>query len=364
MRITGDAEVVFDWTTEHCIPENIPDLAARAFRDASGTVHLILSHHANYQMLGPDLDHVKVDCNEIFGSDQDADPSHFNDEEWIASPYTEDGQTIYALVHDEYQGHTHPGQCPSGDYFDCLDTSLTVAVSRDGGNTYEDALPPPADLVATLPSAYQAGAGPFGIRNPSNIIKGKDGYYYAYMNISQYLNQQQWVCAMRTQDLSDPKSWRFWDGSGFNGEFIDPYAQKGSTPGYHACAALAIDQIGASLNDSITYNTYLNKYVLIGNSADHLDGREVWGWYYAFSDDLLHWTRRELLAEEPLPWTVGNPGSDVSVLYPSLLDPASESRNFETTGRTAYVYFTRMNYGQGHLDRDLVRVPVEFAGSP
>jgi len=50
-------------------------------------------------------------------------------------------------------------------------------------------------------------------------------------------------------------------------------------------------------------------------------------------------------------------------MYPSLLDPDSETRNFETTGKKAYLYYTLFNLdylGNSTLDRDLVRVPVEF----
>lgn len=48
-------------------------------------------------------------------------------------------------------------------------------------------------------------------------------------------------------------------------------------------------------------------------------------------------------------------------LYPSLLDPASESPNFETNGSTAYLYYTRNNAGQASFDRDLDRVRLEFS---
>ena len=102
----------------------------------------------------------------------------------------------------------------------------------------------------------------------------------------------------------------------------------------------------------------------LASSADWLDEREVWGFYYSFSDDLIHWEPRKLLLEIELPWTVENPGSDVSHLYPALLDPLSESRNFETTGKTAYLYYTRNNFGHGSLDRDLIRFAVEFFPSP
>ena len=47
-------------------------------------------------------------------------------------------------------------------------------------------------------------------------------------------------------------------------------------------------------------------------------------------------------------------------LYPSLLDPDSTSRSFDTVGNTAYVYYTRNNRAVGDLDRDMIRVPVEF----
>ncbi|MCC7380714.1 MAG: hypothetical protein IT384_02735 [Deltaproteobacteria bacterium] len=45
--------------------------------------------------------------------------------------------------------------------------------------------------------------------------------------------------------------------------------------------------------------------------------------------------------------------------YPALIDHQSSSRNFETSGKKAYLYFTE--YQQvGTLNRDLRRVPVEF----
>ncbi len=51
------------------------------------------------------------------------------------------------------------------------------------------------------------------------------------------------------------------------------------------------------------------------------------------------------------------------LFYPSILDPTSGSRNFETSGRRPYLYFTRMHYRacQQTSDRDLVRVQIEFS---
>jgi len=46
-----------------------------------------------------------------------------------------------------------------------------------------------------------------------------------------------------------------------------------------------------------------------------------------------------------------------------VLDPESTSRNFETTGRRPYMYFTRFHYRDcvQTLNRDLVRVRLSFS---
>jgi hypothetical protein len=43
-------------------------------------------------------------------------------------------------------------------------------------------------------------------------------------------------------------------------------------------------------------------------------------------------------------------------LYPSLVDHADTTVNFERAGRTPYLYYMRNN--DGWLDRDLVRVQL------
>jgi hypothetical protein len=48
--------------------------------------------------------------------------------------------------------------------------------------------------------------------------------------------------------------------------------------------------------------------------------------------------------------------------YPSLLDPNSVSRNFETVGDNAQLFLTRFNLQncEVSLDRDLIRFPVKI----
>jgi hypothetical protein len=358
--VTGEMEVVFDWSTDRCEDEQIPDLAVRAFRDSREQVNLIISNPVSSRLTGEDLNSLTLDCEQMMESQKDPDPANFRDNEWLASTYTLDGETIYALVHNEYQGHTHTGQCPQNDYFSCWYNSVTQFISIDSGATFGTIRDVSDHLVAAPPVQYQPGQGPYGMRSPSNIIKGPGDYYYAFLSYHGFNSNPQQVCLMRTNELTDPGSWRFWNGNSFNGQFLNPYIESIEKPSANICPALAPNEIGSSLYESVSFNTYLNRYVLIGISADQIDGREVWGFYFSTSADLINWSRRKLIMEVPLPWTVEFPGSDLSFLYPSLLDPDSKSRNFETSDDQAYLYFTRNNFGHASLDRDLVRVPVQF----
>jgi hypothetical protein len=38
---------------------------------------------------------------------------------------------------------------------------------------------------------------------PSSIIKGRDGAYYAFIRIDEYRSDQQRVCLLRTTDLAN-----------------------------------------------------------------------------------------------------------------------------------------------------------------
>ena len=354
----GEEVTVFDYSAEACDRLDIPDTAARAFRDAQGLVQLLASHHVTRRAIGPDLDHLARDCGVVMSSHGDPRPEQFNDREWIASLYTSDGMKVAALVHNEYQGHRHPGQCPSGSYRRCWYNSLTMATSEDGGRSFRHA-EPPGHLVASLPSRYLPDRGPQGVFSASNIVGGKDGFYYTLVQLVSE-DYGGGGCLMRTRDPFDASSWRAWDGSAFRLQFIDPYRTQEAPDDF--CHPVSRDQI-ATMRHSLTFNTYLDKFLLVG-VAQAWDGekqREVPGIYYSTSDDLISWSNRELLMEAELPWT-HECGDGAPVNYPSLLDPNSQSRNFDVSSKSGYLYFTRLNYHdcQSQLDRDLVRVPLTF----
>ncbi len=399
VQARGPEETVFDHSDsagalrDACSADHIPDLAPRVFRRADGRVQLSMSHTTNRRMIGPSLDTLANDCATLLASGHNADPAAFDDNEWVAATHTTDGTSVYAIVHDEYHGYEH-GNCaapPAEQFSRCWASSITLARSTDQGDTFTH-VAPPGHLVATLPYAFNASQSRnTGLLQLSNIVQKHpqpqaDDYYYLFAEASpsDAMEQQFGVCLLRTRTLDDPASWRAWDGAGFNVRFVDPYSNPSEPPAMHLCQPVS-PYDSHFLSAQVTYNSYLGKYVLIDMSAKYRAQRAnffgttdemVPGVYYSTSSDLIHWSDRELLmgAEARLSWrpgadpTTGECLEDDFLSYPALLDPASGSRNFDTTGARPYLYFVRTNARQngcnGTLDRDLVRIPIRFNKDP
>ena len=325
-------------------------------------VQLILPHFTNYRMVGRDLDSLRLECRPVSGSDYEADPSRFNDREWIGATYRVDDE-IYALVHNEYQGHTHSGRCPSGVYRRCWYNAITLALSSDGGRSYEHSAPP-SHVVASLPVPYTPDGGTMGLFSPSNIVRNaSDEYFYAMVFVTGAEDRPRGTCLMRTRDVGQPSSWRAWDGDDFTVAFANPYERDLDDPSEHFCSPVSRNEI-SEMRESLTYNTYLKKFLLVGLSGapDRETGRNVWGIYYSVSENLIDWSPRTLLMKAETVNTFRCGDAD-PIAYPSVIDPDSRSPNFETSDRRAYLYFTQFHYSsckQGP-DRDLRRVPVEFS---
>jgi hypothetical protein len=367
----GPEQTVFRWSTDACEPNDIPDEPARAFRDAYGRVQLISSHFVTRRMIGPDLNSVRHSCSLLLSSVKNADPAAFNDKVWLASPYTRNGRTVYGLLDDEYQGATHPNMCDpsySGSApLRCWYNAITFASSKNAGNSYQVA-PLRGRLVASLPYPYQSGPGPYGYFSPSNIVfRPADSYYYVMISsLHAYGDQAQGACLLRTRTPGDPATWRAWDGIGFTVSFANPYANPGPATG-HVCAPVSPDRID-TMTSSLTYNTYFGKYLLVGlhSFQNPRTGKAVTGFFYSLSSDLINWGPQRILMQATPPWSY-KCGSEKPAYDPSLLDPNSTSRNFETSGQTVNLYFVRANFSFNSttcwwsLDRDLEMIPIRFS---
>jgi hypothetical protein len=359
VRIVGAARTVFDWSRQACTPAEGPDLPARAFRDYRNRTQLLLSHYENFRLVGRSLNRLRRDCHAVLRSREAASPTQFADREWLASPFTTNGRTIWALVDEEYQGNRHPGRCASGSYYACWYNSVTLARSTDGGRSYAHASSPPGDVVAGPPRPYQPnGTEPIGVFTPSNIITGPDGAYYALVRVRNP-DGTRGDCLLRTRQVDSARAWRAWDGHGFSGAFSDPYHSG-------AAARAPCAQVGAGLiaemTESLTYNYALGRYLLVGlaPTGPGSVGAKVTGIYFSTSTDLVHWTPRTLVtpAVTTQSYACGGPAA---IAYPSVLDPHSASRTYATSGGTPYLYFTQFHYSgcRQTTARDLIRVGLE-----
>jgi len=372
---TGPKETVFDWTVDRCDAGATPDGPPQAVRTADGD--LVLFSGNPWLIRGPDFDHLVSDCTgPALESAMLPMPQSYENGEWLWSPYRE-GASWHVLIHNEFHDAVAP-TCDPGNSFPgnpCWYNSITYAVSNDDAHSFVKPgapahviAPPPSQWVAPLPDLPRGGymEGHF---MPSSIVRGLDGYYYALMlAIPSYLTGASGVCAMRTQTLGDPTSWRAWDGTAFNLRMESPYVTEVTSP---ACQLLPRPP-GRSwsllLTHNLTYNTYVQRYMLL-TDGDPVGGQRECGIYASLSTDLVHWSDTQLVVQADS-LSAGScyldpQGPDpiepvgIYVHYPSIIDHADSTINFDRPGRTSYLYYTRAKDWPGP-DRDIVRVPLTF----
>jgi hypothetical protein len=343
--LTGE-ELVFDFSAQG-IALDYPDASAKAFRDAGGNIQLLANHYNAYRMKGSDFNNLVRDYTNgpVYTSANNSTYSNFNQLSWIAAPYTTDGVHVYSLMHEEYDGPTTSNWT----------NSITFTQSNDTGKTYVQSASP-NHLVWTLPYQYAAGNGPCGYFGPSNIVYNtNDGYYYSLIHLEHRGSQATGTGLIRTNNLANPASWRGWDGTGFNATCGNPYDANFTGVSGHFLEPLndLNDNIG-TMSESLTFNTYFNKWMLVGSSQQSINGATVYGFYYSLSEDLIHWSFRKLIKQERISWAYG---TYPKIAYPSVIDQTDTSRNFTYAGRDVYIYYTKMN---SDTDRDLVRMKFRF----
>ena len=368
----GAKEVVFDYTTDRCEDLDLPDQPARFVRAEDGSLVLIDGNAPrHYLSRGTDFNSLRRVCNRpaLVSADLRTAESYEN-WEWLWVVYRE-GSRWHALIHNEFHDAVS-STCRVADPSPgnpCWYNSITYAVSDDGGGTFvkpsapQHVVAPAPDVWVPPPPGATSPSGFYfadGYRAPTNIVQASDGYYYSLIELfpTKFSNGRG-LCVMRTARLDDPASWRAWDGSGFNLRMTNPYVTGSAAP---MCTFLSrqVDGMGGG---HIVYSTYLSRYVLVAPTGGQVDGRHVCGFFFSLSTDLIHWSEPQLLVEAKLiycPTVTPGPGAveTLLTLYPSLIDHADTTINFERAGRSAYLYYTRFN--DGGLDRDLVRVPLTF----
>jgi hypothetical protein len=368
--LDGPRTAVFVSLNDSCDGNDVPDAMARAFRDASGTVHFVTASSQLFQSLGPSLDDLKHSCDVGYQSAGDPNPADFNDQVWVDSFYTFDGKNVAALAHTEYHGWSHPGECGTQNpnyYFECEYDSDTYHLSTDGGYHF-DKPTPPTNFLAGIPYEYRIDRGPMGYSVDTNIIEWNGWYYAVATDWNWPINctglggpdgclTPGGGAPLRTEDVFDPSSWRGWDGRDFSLSFVDPYLGPVDDPSAHVYTPVPFMTFVSAINIyepaqvvvATVWNGYTNEY---GPT----------GLYLTTSTDLVNWTKPALVITlDKL--LAGEPKGSWSYAYFSLLDPAATDMNFSTVGHKPYLYYVRLN-NENSSDRVLFRQRVKLTVNP
>ena len=343
VTLIGDEEDFWVWGNDSCSYKNIPDGGLRPYRDNNDSIHLIIPHYENYKLKGSTFDNLVSDCDPILSSAFETDPSKHNSEHWILAPYTDDGINIHALVHNE--NTARGSDTESGGYYS---TSIVYYSSSDKGKTWSK----PTDNVVYSESNNSVeevflDVGHLGVEIKSNILKHNE-YYYAliestHIEINNGRASQSLTYIIRTDDLSDPNSWRGWDGSGYNVILGDRYNETINTNSLaHLNKGSVWEGNVAFHNDNLLYSTYFEKFMIVGMGKT---GNTL-GIFYTLSDDLIHWSQRILVKTwNTNDYTIGEAdtreasNSRYWVGAVSIIDHNSSSRNFSTIGQEVYLYY-------------------------
>jgi hypothetical protein len=383
-----------------------------------------------------------------------ASPSDFDDNEWISTPYyvpdvnadgswDPGGGEVYVVMHQEFRVEGDlQASCDPAFFIpanDCWLASLTFAETAslsefpqacpNGKQTVDGPITPnitgtcymhnhtltspftyppygsPASaaerakqVIAAIPYQYYAPStsrrwGRNGYKENSNVIRGESGdlagKYFTLATVSappvDSASQKTGLCLLQTDNLAQPTAWRVWNGTDFSTTLVNGYDLADSASN-HVCQPVA----PAMQPWSLTYNTYLKKYMLV---ASAVPGNGLL--QYLLSDDLLNWSDPQPLVSAPQrdnaeaacldgltysviidPHDPANPPNDPAGSSGEPADP-----NFDHPNATPDIYASYMNVDplvpgqtacQVHTrptddspngdSGNLIRMPIDFRG--
>jgi hypothetical protein len=352
LLVNDTPQLVYNAEQEGCATADYPDVALRAFRNNRGQVIAIASNGQNRSFVGESLNKVKHSCAIILAMAKNDDPSAMSWNSYLSATWTNDGSTVIGLVHNEYLANRIPGRCRYTSVSECWYNVVVQVKSRDGGKTFHPYAPPA--LVAGVPIKDSEEQGRHrGFFNPTNIVQYRGAQYFMSATTGGG-SQKAGLCLFKTTNPFDPSAWRGFTKTGYRSMAIDPY--RADPAKYIPCTPI---KMGGTPN-SISYLSRYRKFVAVmplrmGPQAI------VGGVKYAWSDDLVHWSAPLALLKIPMHGS-RRCSDEFRYSYPSLVDPESKSRNFDTVDKAAYLYLTRtkiINCKSSRF-RDLVRFEVRF----
>ena len=381
IQVTGQPVLVFDHTKDkQPQPLNIPDAQITAWREADGTVNLMVPNYEVYRMRGPDLLHLTIDPNEIYSGSQsggEVPEDLYNYHHWLMGPYSLDGKTFYTLTHSEWYACLLNDDCDQAPYVNGWENTINSLISTDGGaswslNTvngnYTVAHPGFhwTGSTALTDKIYLYALNHSGMFQPTRVIKEGSYYYaiafYTHRDFSQVdpasgMYQapvdENGFALLRTDDITNPNNWQVWNAGGT----YQPISNG-------AITVFLPQQNGRALNappPQIIFDTVAECYILIHTIAGDGSSNPV---YFMTTKSLANpaWTdSTPILGTVQL---ITDPGGAVhgfnDANYPSILDNNSTGFNFEFTSGSPLLFWSTFpaQYGGDNLARDIYMVQL------
>ena len=245
ISVVGPAVKIFDHT-QKVEPLNLTDGPVHAWKEADGTVNLMMNSPEMYRLRGPDLRRLTFNSNKIYSSYKSGDQSQenlYNAWHFFAGPYSVDGRSFYSLTHSEWYPYLLSGGTmgPNGEGVNSAGYTVTTNLfsSSDGGASWglntvngnhavaKEGFYWTGSVAATSQAYLHAGDGDgnTGMDALTGLIKERSYYYsmgtYQHRDFSQ-INpaagrydapvDAEGLVLMRTNDFTNPNNWQAWRG--------------------------------------------------------------------------------------------------------------------------------------------------------
>jgi hypothetical protein len=394
IRVVGQPIIVFDHNRDQQEPSNLPDAQVSAWREADGTVDLMIPSTEAYRMRGPDLVHLVIDPKKIYSSSASGEflsEDDYNFHHWLMGPYSQDGVHFYSISHSEWYACLLEANCAatSADgnpaQIDSWANTVNDFASADGGATWQlntvnanhtvaAAAYHWTGSVALSSQIYLYALNHSGIFQPSRLVQ-EGGYWYAvafyihrdFTQINPAAGQYQapidntGYVIIRTSDFTKPDGWEAWSG----GNTYTPIAQQNFQTFEPTLAGAPANAAPPQLVYDINAQAYLLVFTNFGGSN---------AVYYTSTPSMANpnWSpaapilgTAQLVSDPggPLDGGGGNYGPVVGfndANYPSIIDPQSPGYNFEFTSGSPQLFFSTAPWLVGGVNtaRDLYRVQL------
>jgi hypothetical protein len=356
VTIVSGPEVLFDARRDGCDREDIPDIPLRVFRRNDGQLVGFASHYTTRAFMIDPAGAFRRDCATVLASDKNPDPSQYADRTWIAATWTDDGRTVIALGHNEFQANQHRGACAYREYMQCWYNSIVLLKSTDGGRSFLRV--PGARPIANANFTHKERQGaPRGFFEPTNILKN-DRFFYTLIYTSGADAQRPGTCLFRARRLDEDSAWEYWTGDTFVRSARDPYREvpRPDTP----CQPLR--NLGQRVW-SIARHQPSGLFLAV--VAVQPPGAQSGLVQVSVSSDLMRWSMPTTVLSVPTIWS-SRATDEQRFGYAAMIDLASRDRNFGEVGDSPGLYMTQIDVvrGTATLSRRLIRYRLDLRLEP